>query len=233
MPKVFGWEHLTFMSIYLLFGVALLIIAKKYIKEEKGQIIFIKSLAVATLICNILTRIGVGMTYGWVTFFPSTVCSLTSFSLPLVVIFGKKNLNVYHGLWYIAIVGGIGSTLYPDYIGQNASIFFLPTICSLLHHAFIVLLSISMIMFNWFRPSIRKWYYFPLVFSCYITVGTFALHVLKIENAMSITVPLIEGTPINCWFILGVGTALEVSAVGLYEIVHHYYVKRKRTQVSY
>lgn len=227
MPKVFGWEHLTFMGIYLLVGVALLIVAKKYLKEEKGQTIFIKSLAGATLICNILTRIGVGMTYGWVTVFPSTVCSLTNFLLPIVVIFGKRNLNVYHALWYIGLVGGLGSTLYPDYISQNASVFFLPTICSLLHHAFIVLLCISMIMFNWFRPSLKKWYYFPMVFCGYITIGAFALHVLKIDNAMSITAPLIEGTPINCWFILGVGTALEVIVVALYEAIHHYYMKRK------
>lgn len=229
MPKVFGRQHLTFIAIYVVLGVASLILAKLFLKERKGQTIFIKVLAGLTLIFNIGCRLSVGYYFGWKYVFPSTICSLTSILLPIIVLFGKENLKVYHGLWYIALVGGLASTIYADYVSQNPSIFYLPTITGLLHHAFIILLVVAMVLFDWFRPDLKKWYYFPMIFAGYITIGTFALHVLEIENAMSITVPIISGTPLNCWFILGVGTVLEIFVNIIYTLIVKYVQKKKAT----
>ncbi len=229
MPKVFGWQHLTFIAIYIVIGVTSLVLGKLFLKEKKGQAIFIKVLAGLTLFFNIGCRISVGYYFGWKYVFPSTICSLTSILLPIIVLFGKENLKVYHGLWYIALVGGLASTIYADYVSQNPSIFFLPTITGLLHHAFILLMVIAMILFDWFRPSLKKRYYFPMIFTGYIAVGTFALHVLDIKDAMSIATPIISGTPINCWFILGVGTALEVTVTLIYELILKYIQKKKAT----
>ncbi len=229
MPEVFGRQHLTFIAIYVVLGVASLILAKLFLKERKGQTIFIKVLAGLTLFFNIGCRISVGYYFGRKYVFPSTICSLTSILLPLIVLFGKENLQVYHGLWYIALVGGLASTIYADYVSQNPSIFYLPTITGLLHHAFILLLVVAMVLFNWFKPDLKKWYYFPMIFTGYITIGTFALHVLGIENAMSITVSIISGTPLNCWFILGVGTALEVFVNLIYTLIVKYIQKKKAT----
>ncbi len=229
MPKIFGWQHLTFIAVYIIIGVTSLVLGKLFLKEKKGQTIFIKVLAGLTLISIIINRISLGYYYGWKYTFPSTICSLTSITFSLIVLFGKENLKIYHGFWYIALVGGLASTIYADYISQNPSIFFLPTITGLLHHAFILLMVIAMVLFNWFRPSLKKRYYFPMIFTGYIAVGTFALHVLDIKDAMSIATPIVSGTPINCWFILGVGTALEVLVTLIYELILKYIQKKKAT----
>lgn len=226
MPKVFGWQHLTFLVVYIIIGVTSLVLGKLFLKEKKGQVIFIKVLAGLTLISVIINRISVGYYYGWKYTFPSTICSLTSITFSSIVLFGKENLKVYHGFWYIALVGGLASTIYADYVSQNPSIFFLPTITGLLHHAFILLMVIAIVLFNWFRPSLKKRYYFPMIFTGYIAVGTFALHVLDIKDAMSIATPIVSGTPINCWFILGVGTMLEVLVTLIYELILKYIQKK-------
>ena len=220
MPKVFGWQHLTFLAIFLVLGTVSLILAKVFLKERKGQVIFIKVLAGITLISVILNRIFVAIHHSNIaSLFPYTICSLTSFALSLVTIFGKENNNAYQALWYIGFVGGLSTLLYPDFIEQNISIFYPATITGLLHHGFCFLLTIALLLFNWFRPNLKKCYYFPMIFSGYITIGTFAQHVLKINGSMLITKPILNGTPINCWFILTVGTALVVLASLVYSLI--------------
>ena len=168
MPKVFGWQHLTFLAIFLGLGALSLVLAKIYLKDKKGQAIFIKVLAGITLLSVILNRIFVAIRHGSATLlFPYTICSLTSFALSLSVIFGKENENLYQGLWYIGFTGGLATLLYPDFIGQNASLFYGATITGLLHHGFCLLLTIALLLFNWFRPNLKKCYYFPMIFSGY------------------------------------------------------------------
>lgn len=220
MSKVFGWQHLVYLAIVIVITIVGLILAKKYIKDKKWQMIFIKILAGLTLACNLGCRIAVifhtgGVKYG----FPYTICALTSFALPLAVLFGKENSNLYQGLWYLGMVGGLGTVIYPDFLGQNDSFFYPATFLSLLHHTFIMILCFAMVMFNWFRPSLKKCYYFPMIFSGYITIGAFVQHVLEIDGSMLITKPLLKGTPINCWFILVVGTVCVALVALVYELV--------------
>ncbi len=229
MPKVFGWQHLTYLAIFFVLAILSLVLAKIYLKGRKGQTIFIKVLAGLTFVSNLICRIAVAVKDSNVAHgYPYTICSLTSFTLPLAVLFGKEDSNLYQGLWYLGLVGGLGSILYPDFIGQNQSIFFLATFTSLLHHSFVFVLCIAMLMFGWFRPNIKKFYYFPMIFSGYITAGAFAQHVLKIDGSMLITKPVLKGTPINCWFILCVGTICIVLVALVYELIKKKILSRKK-----
>ncbi len=227
MSKVFGWQHLTYLAVVVVVAVVGLVLAKIFIKDSKKQMIFIKILAGLTLVCNLGCRIAVIFHTGGVKYaFPYTICAMTSFVLPLAVLFGKGNSNLYQALWYLGIVGGIGTLVYPDFLSQNESFFYPATFLSMLHHTFVTILCFAMVMFKWFRPNLKKCYYFPMIFAGYITLGTFAQHVLGIDGSMLITKPILKGTPINCWFILVIGTACVALVALVYELI------KKRSQAK-
>ena len=217
-PEVFGMEHIVFLVVFLIIGVGSLILAKLKFKTEKSQWIYMRVLAALTIAFNILTRIGVGIDHNrWMDVIPNTFCSLTGFLFPLAVLFGKKDLKVFHGLWYMAFVGGIASIIYADFIGQAATIWHINTIGALLYHGIMFILSVATGMFKVFRPSLKKSHWFPLVTCVYIALGAIELNYLGFNNAMCIRSALIGGTPLYCWFILLVGTALVYLAAFLYE----------------
>ena len=87
-----------------------------------------------------------------------------------------------------------------------------------------------MIMFGWFKPELRKSYYFPLVYSLYITFGAFEIHVLGLLDAMSIKFALIDNSPLTCWFILPVGAILVYLTAFIYELLVKIIKKKKRAK---
>lgn len=44
-PKIFGWEHLTFLAVFVVVMTVALILTKKYAKTEKSQNIIVKCVA--------------------------------------------------------------------------------------------------------------------------------------------------------------------------------------------
>lgn len=220
MPKVFGWQHLIYLGFFAILSILTIVLSKKFLKTEKSQAILIKVVAGLTLLTVILCRIGVvvnngqGMKY----FLPNTFCGFTSFVFSIVVIFGKPNLKSYQCFFYMAVVGGLATLIYPDFIGQNESFMYLPTITGFLHHSFCLLLAILMAIFGWFKPDFKTCYYFPMIYCTYIIWGLFDMTVIGVNNAMCITTPLLSGTPLYWWFVLIVGSLL----VALFSFVYQF-----------
>ena len=208
MPKVFGWQHITYLVVSIVITIATLILGKIYCKTEKQQTVFIKIIARLILATVLGCRFAVASTKGWQFFLPNTICGITSFVLSLCVIFGKPNMKIYHGLWFLAMVGGLATIIYPDFIGQAQSIFYPATIFVFLHHSLCILICCAMLMFGWFKFDYKKSYVFTILFCFYIVWGLFDIQIIGADTAMCITRPLLDGTPLNCWFILGVGTVL-------------------------
>lgn len=231
MPKVYGKEHIIFLVIYFVVAITAIVLSKLFLKSKKSQMIYLRTLAGLTLLFNLLCRIGVAIyeePYEW---FPATVCSMTSFVLPTLVLLRKENDTLYHGVFYIAIVGGIATLIYPDFISQGPSIFQLNTFMGLLHHGTLFLLALSMILFGWFQPSLKKSFVFPITICIYIAIGAFAIRKLGLEDGMLINSPIVKGTPIDCWFILLFGTVLVYFISFVYEIVYlKWYKNRKQKQ---
>ncbi len=217
MLEVFGKEHIIFLIIYFILGLTLLIISKIKIKSWKIELIYFRILSILIIISDLFCRIGEGIQYGFINGLPSSICSITGFVLPIIILFGKKNLGVYQALVYMGIVGGFFTLLLAPFISQGSSIFQLNTFMALLYHGLLLILCISMILFKWFKPEVKKCHYFPLVYSLYITLGAFEYFNLEIISAMSIKYPLISNTPLTCWFILLVGTILIYLVGFIYE----------------
>ena len=222
-PQVFGWQHLVYAAIFIVITVAMTVLSKIYFKTEKSQTIYIKAIAGALFVSVLINRFAIAASDGWDHFLPNTLCGVTSVTFSIAVLLGKKDSKIYHALWYLALVGGLATMVYPDFLPQNESFFYINTISGLIHHSIDVLLCVALVEFGWFRPELKNWYVFPLVFSEYIVWGLFDMKVIGVSDAMCINKSILSGTPINCWFILFVGTALVIALC----LVCEFFYRRK------
>ena len=102
-------------------------------------------------------------------------------------------------MWLLGIFGGISTVVYPTFIGQGPTVFYLPTISGLLHHSFSATLSIALFMFGWLHLTYKKFYCTIFGFTCYLTVGAFLIGFFGMSDAFHIYEPLLEGTPLTTW----------------------------------
>lgn len=136
--KIFGWEHFVYLAVFIIISIVGLICAKKFAKTEKAQNIIIKITGIALFLSILASRLSITFCSSnpqWHHMLPNQFCGMSSLVLSLAVIFGKKNNNVYHFVWFIALLGGILTMIYPDFLPQNPSFFYPPTITGMIHHS--------------------------------------------------------------------------------------------------
>ncbi len=203
MPaQLYGIEHFTYMGITSLIAIIGLYFAKKYAKTEKSQTIVLKSLAFCLFVAILTNRLSQVFRYEtvrWVEIIPESYCGLTSLVLALAVLFGKKDNDAYHFLWILALFGGISTVVYPAFINQGPTIFYLPTISGLLHHSFSATLTIALLLFKQINVTYKKWYCTLFGFTCYLTLGAFLIGCLGLSDAFHIYTPLLSDTPLTTW----------------------------------
>ena len=203
MPaKLYGIEHFTYIGVTAALAAVGLIYAKKVAKTEKAQTVVLKSLALALFIAILTNRLSQVFRYEtirWVEIIPESYCGLTSLVLSLAVLFLKKNNGAYHFLWILALFGGISTVVYPAFIGQGPTIFYLPTISGLLHHSFSATLAVALLLFKQIDITYKKWYCTFFGFTCYLSLGAFLIGGLGLSDAFHIYTPLISDTPLTTW----------------------------------
>lgn len=203
MPAVvFGIEHFIYMGITAAVAAAALLLGKKYLKSDKAKVLFMKVLAACLLVAIVANRLSQVFRYGlvrWEQIIPDSYCGMTSLVLALAVLFGKKDNNCLHFVWLLGIFGGISTVIYPAFIGQGPTVFYLPTISGLLHHSFSATLSIALFMFDWLHLTYKKFYCTVFGFSSYLTVGAFLIGFFGMSDAFHIYEPLLDGTPLTTW----------------------------------
>ena len=170
MPAVvFGIEHFLYMGITGVMAAVGLICAKIYAKSERSQTIVLKALAAALLVAILANRLSQVFRYGmvrWEQIIPDSYCGMTSLVLALAVLFGKKDNYALHFTWILAIFGGIATVIYPAFIGQGPTVFYLPTISGLLHHSLSATVAIAVLLFDWMHITYKKWYCTLFGFTC-------------------------------------------------------------------
>lgn len=203
MPAVvFGIEHFLYIGITAAMAASGLLLAKKYAKSDKAKTIFMKALALGLLITIIMNRLSQVFRYDtvrWEQIIPDSYCGMTSLVLSFGVLFGKKDNNILHFVWLLGLFGGISTVIYPAFIRQGPTVFYLPTISGLLHHSFSATVSVALIMFDWFHITYKKWYCTLFGFTSYLTVGAFLIGCLGLSDAFHIYTPLLDGTPLTTW----------------------------------
>ncbi len=227
-PKIFGWQHFTYLAVCIVLAVVSLILIKIYVKSEKGKFITIKVVAGLLLASILWNRITLAVTgKNWTNIIPNTFCGMSSLVLALACLIGKKNNNVLHFVFYLAVVGDFVTLIYPDFIGQSTSIFYSKTISGLLHHTIGLYLCVLLVMLGRFTPNYKKWTNLVIGFMAYITLGAFMMSVFDYDNAFYITKPILSGTPLTVWVLAPIFAALYISFFIIYELVKKKLVKKK------
>ena len=227
-PKIFGWQHLVYLAVFIVVAVAGLILAKKYAKTEKAQQIILKCLGILLLGTIIFNRFTIVFRYGetrWLALIPDSLCGMTSLVTSLAVLFGKKDNKVYHFIWHLGLVGGGVTSIAPGFIGQDASFLYLPTISGLLHHTLTVIVVVALLLFNQIHITYKKWHYSVLGLCFYLAFGSFLLTFLNYNDAFNMRGPLVAN--LTLWHLLPVyivGYALILLTI---ELVRKYKAKKQ------
>lgn len=227
-PQVFGWEHLTYLAIFIVVSVASLVCIKLFAKNEKTQDIIVRSIGALLLVTLVWNRISIAVTRGnaWLLI-PDSFCGMSSLVLALAVLIGKRNNNVLHFVVHVAFVGTILTVVYPDFIDQDSSFLFPSTLSGLLHHSISLYLCILLYMTGWFVADWHKWPNLVIGFMAYITLGAFLISVLDYSSAFYITEPILDGTPLTVWVIAPIFAVGYAIFMVIYEVVKRKIRKKK------
>ena len=197
-PQLFGVEHILYIVISTIVASTALLLARKYLNTEKAKRAFLRVLAAILFVAIAANRFSMAHYFGSILI-PDSFCGMTSLVLSLAVLFGKKNNNVLHFVWLLGLFGGISTVLYANFLDQNSSFFFLPTISGLLHHSLCAMLVVALLMFRQIDITYKKWYCTLFGFTSYLTVGAFMMQNLGLSDAFHIAEPLLSDTPLTAW----------------------------------
>jgi hypothetical protein len=227
-PQLFGIEHILYIIITTVLAASGLLLAKKYAKTEKSQVIVLKILAALLFVAIMTNRLSQVFRYGtvrWYCIIPDSFCGMTSLVLALAVLLGKKDNDVLHFVWLLGLFGGISTVIYATFLDQDISFFYIPTISGLLHHSLSATVVVALLMFNQIDITYKKWYCTFFGFTCYLTLGAFLMEAFDMSDAYHIAEPLIPNTPLTAWvmapmYAVGYGLILLIVEI----------VKRKKSK---
>lgn len=203
-PQVFGKEHLIYITISIIVAVATFYFAKRYAKSEKEQTLVVKSAAALLFLIIFANRLVLVFEHGdvnWTDMIPDSFCSASSYVLSLSLLLGKKNNNVLHFIWLIALAGGTITTFYPNFLDQHPSFMYPPTILGMVHHTWSAIVVVLMMMFGYLNLTYKKWYCTFFGFTSYLSLGAFLMCVFDYENPFFMTGPALNGTVFTVWVI--------------------------------
>ncbi len=203
-PQVFGKEHLIYIIVCILIALIVCFLAKRYAKTEKTKTIVIKISAIILFIIIFTNRLALVFEYdkqNWMKLLTDSFCSTSSYILSISLLIGKKNNNVLHFIWLVALAGGTITTFYPNFIGQNPSFLYPPTILGMMHHTWSAIVVILMLMFGYLELTYKKWYCTLFGFTTYLAYGAFLMCVLDFDNPFYMTAPALDGTVFTVWVI--------------------------------
>ena len=221
-PQLYGKEHLIYIAVSLITAFLTCLIAKKISKSERAKIAFLKCAAVLlflTILTNRFTLVFEHDTTNWKLLLPDSFCSASSYVLSLAIIFGKKNNNVLHFIWLIALAGGSIVTFYSDFIDQNPSFMYPPTFLGMAHHTLAAIVVILSFMLGYLSLTYKKCYCTLFGFTCYFAYGAFLYFVLGYSNPFYMAESAINGTPFTAWFIAPIYIAVYSVILLIVELV--------------
>jgi hypothetical protein len=160
-------------------------------------------------------------TPNWNKLITDSLCSTSSYVLSITLLVGKKNNNVLHFIWLVALAGGAITTFYPNFIGQHPSFMYPPTILGMMHHTWSAIVVILMFMHGYLQLTYKKWYCTPIGFMAYLSFGAFLMCVLHYSNPFYMTGPALDGTPFTVWVIAPIYIAVYALILGITELVRY------------
>lgn len=212
---MFGLHHFLFLLITIALGSVIVYIFYAKLKDENKRTLALKILAGIWFSFGLAHQIvyaaevmrGPNLA-GWTwpqLMLPFTYCSFLSIVTPLVIIFFKKDNRALHCLTYFSFFGGF-SIFFPAWLNDNVTFFLPSSILAMFHHAFMLLTSILLITTKYIKPSMKRFYIYPVGVAMIILLGVLEKYVLKFPIGMMIGVPLFDKMPhLTSWWGLWLG----------------------------
>ncbi len=144
---------------------------------------------------------------------PTSFCGIVSFFFAICLIFCKKDSSAFHFFAYVGLFAGLIPTFYNTYISQGSSdvfncpsLFFPPTITSMLHHSIMLMMAIMLFVLGWVKPSVKKWHCFPIGWGLLTLYGVILNAIYKIPNnrGFNIGVPVAGPLTSPILFLIGI-----------------------------
>ena len=204
-PQVFGWQHLIYIAVSILVAIAVFICNHKFAKTEKQKDLVIKISGAILFIIIFVNRIALVFEFGEIHFeklIPDTLCSLSSFVISLAILLGKKDNSILQFIWLISFAGGVVTTFYPNFIGQNPSFLYPSTILGMMHHTWSAIVVGLLLVNKYVVIDYKRWRCTLFGFTCYLAYGAFLLCVLKFDNPLYMTGPMLDGTIFTVWVVM-------------------------------
>lgn len=225
MPQVFGWQHIVYLVVFFAAAAGSLVAVKIKVKDEKTLNVIIKSMGGLLLALIIWNRIAICLhkDNNWWLLLPDSFCGFSSLGLAVCALVCKRDQLPLHCFAYLSFWGGGITTFYPDFLPQNESFFYPATISGLLHHSIAFYIAVLMALTGFMKPSLKKFYAFPVGLCMIMCYGLFLIDALKFKKAMYIGQPLISGTFLTWYVVAAMLIVLTLGGVWLYE----YLLKRK------
>ncbi|MBQ3020211.1 MAG: hypothetical protein IJD77_06480 [Clostridia bacterium] len=174
---------MIYIAVSLVIAVLVCFLAKRYAKTDRAKTFVVKISAAVLFIIILTNRLALVFEYdtvNWKKLITDSVCSTSSYVLSLSLLLGKKNNNVLHFIWLIALAGGTIVTFYPNFISQNPSFMYPPTILGMMHHTCSAI--VVVLMFGYFEITYKKWYCTVFGFTAYLAFGAFLMCVMDYGN---------------------------------------------------
>lgn len=231
---MFGFYHLLFLFLTVIIAsITIYIFYTRLKKDEYKKALGLKIIA-AIWLCfaiahqvvyayeTVVLKIG-GNPKGWQFWqmlIPFTYCSLLSFITPIVIILFKKNNRALHCLTYFCFFGGF-SIFCPTWLKDDISFFLPSSILAMFHHAFMFVMSVLLIMTKYVKPSMKRFYIYPVGVGMIILLGVFEKYALDFPDGMMIGTPLFDKMPhLTSWWGLWIaGSFLVFTFIFLYEFI--------------
>ncbi len=227
-PQVFGKEHLIYIAVSLVIAFLVCFLAKRYAKTDRAKTFVIKISAAVLFVIILTNRLALVFEHdaaNWKKLITDSICSTSSYVLSLSLLLGKKNNNVFHFIWLIALAGGAITTFYPNFIGQHPSFMYPPTILGMMHHTWSAIVVVLMLLFGYFEITYKKWYCTVFGFTAYLAFGAFLMCVMDYGNPFYMTAPALDGTIFTIWAIIPIYLLVYTLIILMVE-----FFKRKRNK---
>ena len=233
-PQVFGREHLIYIAASLLTAAAVCGLNRKFAKTAKSREAVVRAAAGILFLIIFANRLALVFEYGepnWQKLITDSFCSTSSYVLSLAILLGRKNNNALHFIWLVALAGGAITTFYPNFLDQNPSFLYPPTILGMMHHTWSAIVVVLMFMNGFLTLTYRKWYCTLVGFAGYFGYGAFLMYALDYDNPFYMTAPAIEGTVFTAWVIAPIYIAVYALIMFAVEYFRRRRIKRaEKTQ---
>ncbi len=203
-PQIFGKEHLIYIAVSLVVALAVCFSVTRFAKSEKARKVVMKCAGALLFLIILSNRLALVFEYetaNWLKLITDSFCSTSSYVLALALVFGKRDNKVLHFVWLISLTGGVITTFYSNFIGQNPSFMYPPTILGMLHHTWSAVVVVLMFICDYLHLTYKKWYCTAVGFLAYLSLGAYLLCELDYSNPFYMMEPALDGTVFTVWGI--------------------------------